>query len=152
MSRLTTVGWGVVITICAFFAGEIAETVIESINKVGSAFYGPILAVFTIGVLSKRNYRYFIFIGIIAGVLFNVCLWIFFQNIFWMWWNLFGFAVTILVTEMFYAVGRKQKSLMTYHQSLKDVSIKIDWKSTLILIVYFALILTTLIAIHNFIA
>lgn len=152
VSRMITVCWGIVITICAFFAGEIAETVIESINKVGSAFYGPILAAFAIGIISKRFYRQYIFIGIIAGVLFNICLWTFFPNVFWMWWNLFGFVVTILVTEILYAIGNKESSLSSYHHSLKDFSIKLDRKPIFILTAYFVLILSFLICIHIFFA
>jgi SSS family transporter len=64
VSKLTTVGWGVLITGFAFVVGGISETVIESINKIGSAFAGPILEAFAIGVLSKNITAR----GIIAGI------------------------------------------------------------------------------------
>jgi len=51
MGKLTTVAWGIVITGFAFVVGGISDTVIESINKIGSAFYGPILAAFLVGFL-----------------------------------------------------------------------------------------------------
>ena len=41
LSRLTTVLWGLAITGFAFLVGNISSTVLEGINKIGSAFYGP---------------------------------------------------------------------------------------------------------------
>ena len=55
VSKLTTVGWGVLITGFAFVVGDISETVLESINKIGSAFSGPILAAFAIGSYQKMS-------------------------------------------------------------------------------------------------
>ena len=93
-SKLTTVAWGVVITGFAFLVGAIESTVIEGINKIGSAFYGPILAAFLVGVLSKKVNVPGILAGIITGVGLNLVLWVFFDSIHWMWWNLIGCAVT----------------------------------------------------------
>lgn len=93
-SKLTTVAWGVVITGFAFFVGAISDTVVEGINKIGSAFYGPILAAFLVGVLSKKVNVPGILAGIVAGVGLNIVLWLGFPGIHWMWWNLIGCAVT----------------------------------------------------------
>ncbi len=98
LGRLTTLGWGAIIIVFAFLVGNISDTVIESINMIGSAFYGPILAAFLVGVLSQRITS----AGIIAGVLFgigsNLVLWLWFPAVFWMWWNLFGLLVTVLTS------------------------------------------------------
>ena len=75
-----------------------SETVIEGINKIGSAFYGPILAAFLAGVLSRRATGRGVITGVVAGVAFNVGLWIFVPNVYWMWWNLFGLVITVAVT------------------------------------------------------
>ena len=96
--KLTTVVWGVIITGFAFLVGGISDTVIESINMIGSAFYGPILAAFLVGVLSKRATTAGIFIGVLGGVGFNVVVWLFFPGVFWMWWNLFGLLAAVAVT------------------------------------------------------
>ncbi len=93
-SKLTTVAWGVVITGFAFVVGAISDTVIEAINKIGSAFYGPILAAFLVGVLSKRVTTRGILAGIVAGVGVNLALWGAAPGVYWMWWNLIGCAVT----------------------------------------------------------
>jgi SSS family transporter len=101
--KITTVAWGVVITGFAFLVGGISDTVIESINKIGSAFYGPILAAFLVGVLSRTATASGIIAGVLAGVGFNMVLWIGFPAVFWMWWNFFGLVVAVLVT---YGVSR----------------------------------------------
>ncbi len=100
VGKLTTVTWGIVITGFAFVVGGISDTVIESINKIGSAFYGPILAAFLLGVLSTRPTTVGIFVGVLAGVGFNIVLWVGFPDTFWMWWNFFGLAVTVVVTYL----------------------------------------------------
>jgi SSS family solute:Na+ symporter len=97
-SKITTVLWGLVITGFAFVVGGIADTVIESINKIGSAFYGPILAAFLVGVLSERATTRGIFSGVLAGVGLNLGVWILYPDVFWMWWNLFGLLVAVAVT------------------------------------------------------
>lgn len=97
-SKVTTLGWGIVCIILAFSAGNIAETIIEAINKMGSLFYGPIIATFTLAILTKRTNTYGINIGIVAGVLVNFVLWVFFSDVvFWFWWSFTGFIVTSTV-------------------------------------------------------
>ena len=98
LSKLTTVMWGLVITGFAFLVGNISETVVEGINKIGSAFYGPILASFLMGVLSKRANGTGVFVGVLAGVGFNLFLWLALPGVYWMWWNLFGLLVSVLMT------------------------------------------------------
>lgn len=100
LSKLTTVMWGLIITGFAFLVGNISETVVEGINKIGSAFYGPILASFLTGVLSKRANATGVFVGVLAGVGFNLFLWLALSEIYWMWWNLFGLLVSVAVTLM----------------------------------------------------
>jgi len=98
ISKLTTVGWGIAITGFAFLVGSISGTVIESINKIGSAFFGPILAAFIIGVLSRRATGKSVMAGILAGVSFNLFLWGFMPGVHWMWWNFSGFMTAVLVS------------------------------------------------------
>jgi SSS family solute:Na+ symporter len=96
LGKITTVAWGILIIIFAFMLGG-EETVVERINKVGSAFYGPILAAFATGVTIRRVSGTGMVSGILAGVGINLVLWLGFPDIFWMWWNLTGCVVTMLV-------------------------------------------------------
>lgn len=97
ISKLSAIFWGVICIGLAFFTGDIAKTVIEAINKVGSVFYGPILATFIAAIgISKINSKG-VNIGILAGVATNVYLWLFVPEVFWFWWNVVGAIVTLLV-------------------------------------------------------
>lgn len=98
MGKITTVVWGAIITGLAFLVGGISDTVIEGINKIGSTFYGPIVAAFLLGVLSKRVNGTGIIAGVCGGVAFNIGLWVLAPGVFWMWWNLTGLVITALVT------------------------------------------------------
>ena len=90
LGKVTTIFWGIVVTGFAFLVGSISDTVIEAINKIGSAFYGPILAAFLAGILSKKVNTTGVITGIFSGVGFNLYLWVSHPGIYWMWWNLIG--------------------------------------------------------------
>ncbi len=96
-ARGVSVFWGLVILLLSAFGGAIAPTVIEAINKVGSALYGPILAVFLIGMLDKRVRAPGVNVGLITGMALNLYLWKYQPQIFWMWWNFIGLVVTVAV-------------------------------------------------------
>lgn len=100
MSKITTVIWGILVTGFAFVVGGISDTVIEAINKIGSAFYGPILAAFLVGILSRKVTTRAMFLGIIAGVGFNIILWLQVTEIYWMWWNLFGCVLSAVIAYL----------------------------------------------------
>jgi SSS family solute:Na+ symporter len=117
-SRGLTVAWGVVCTGFALLLTQSADTVIELINKIGSAFYGPVAAVFVLGILTHCTNQTGAVIGLIAGVGINISLWIFTgQSVSWLWWNPIGFFITFLT-------GILSGKLMRYEQyTIKDSSI-----------------------------
>lgn len=93
-SKSATVMWGSLITVVALFMDRIAPTVVEAVNKIGSAFFGPTLAVFVVGALSRRVRGPAIFVGTLLGVGTNLALWLTSADVHWMWWNVIGFVVT----------------------------------------------------------
>ncbi|WP_276168149.1 sodium:solute symporter [Zobellia alginiliquefaciens] len=134
-SRLLSIFWGLVCLFFAFFAGNIEGTVIEVINKISSVFYGPILAAFILAILTKRTHALGANIGIVAGVLFNIYLWLYVPEIFWFWWNALGCLVTILVAlAVSYTVKR------TINEGL-EVVYYAGRKEVFILVTYFIIIL-----------
>lgn len=94
LARAITVFWGVVTLSMAFVVGDIAPTVLEAINKIGSLANGPILAVFALGLLTKRTVANGAIIGLLLGLAANMVCWLWFPGISWLWWNVLGFAVT----------------------------------------------------------
>ncbi|WIX32240.1 sodium:solute symporter [Salinicola sp. JS01] len=93
-SRWATVFWGLYATLFAFFAGNLGP-VIEAVNRIGSWFYGALLGVFLLAVLSRRsNGR-----GAVAGMLLGMAaVWAAsHQGISWLYQNAVGLGVSLAV-------------------------------------------------------
>jgi SSS family transporter len=124
-SRLLSVFWGIVCLCFAFFAGSIEGTVIEVINKISSVFFGPILAAFLLAILTKKTNAMGANVGIIAGVAFNIILWLYVPEIFWFWWNALGCLVTIIVAMLVSALIRQaqthQVEVVVYKEGKREV-------------------------------
>ncbi len=123
-SRFTAFIWGVVCILLAAFAGDIADTVIEAINKVGSVFFGPILATFLLAIASSRTHALGANVGLIAGVAVNVVLWLAVPSVFWFWWNAIGAVVTLVV-------GVASSYLLPGQPKDTGLTLRIDWRSLL---------------------
>jgi len=108
ISKLLTVLWGVLCT--AFALGMIGgpETVLVLVNKIGSAFYGPILVTFWLGILTRRVTQGGAITGLACGVGTNIVIWqVFGSAVSWLWWNPIGFLVSFSVA---YAISFLLKS------------------------------------------
>jgi solute carrier family 5 (sodium-coupled monocarboxylate transporter), member 8/12 len=95
-ARISGACWGILTLILSFYAGDIAPTIIEAINKVGSVFYGPVLATFLLAITSKKISARHVNIGLLCGVISNIALWLLLSDLFWFWWNVSGFLVTLV--------------------------------------------------------
>jgi len=105
VSRLITLGWGMLVIGFAVHFSHSSETVVELVNKIGSAFYGPVAAVFLLGVSLRRLRSLPLLIGLAAGVMTNLSLWVFCsRSISWMWWNAIGFGMVTGVTILLQAL------------------------------------------------
>lgn len=96
VSRLLTLIWGIVALVLAFQVGDIAPTVLEAINKIGSLTNGVILAVFIAGLGSRRITATAILIGFVSGFGVNLACWLWLPTLSWLWWNVIGFGVTLV--------------------------------------------------------
>ncbi len=103
-SRAAVLFWGVVIVALSIFGGDIAPTVIEAINKIGSVFYGPILATFLLAILRPQAGPRAANAGLLAGVGLNIYLWLAQPQVFWLWWNAIGCVVSVGVALLVSAV------------------------------------------------
>jgi SSS family solute:Na+ symporter len=68
VSKLATGFWGVFACIVALYAGRLGSF-IEVVNKFGSYFYGSLLGVFALAILTKRATGNGAFFGLLAGIL-----------------------------------------------------------------------------------
>lgn len=100
VSRVFTVFWGVVACFVALEAGRLGSA-IEAVNKLGSYFYGSILGVFGLAVLTPFATPRGAFYGLLAGMT-TVFLVSQFTNIAFLWYNVVGavsvFVVGLLIT------------------------------------------------------
>ncbi|WP_339149299.1 MULTISPECIES: sodium:solute symporter [unclassified Sutcliffiella] len=94
-SRWATVFWGIYATIFAFFAGNLGP-VIETVNKIGSYFYGALLGVFILAIFIRRANGTGAFAGVIAGM---TAVWAVttFASISWLYNNVVGAVVAVAV-------------------------------------------------------
>jgi Na+/proline symporter len=146
-SKLITLAWGTFCVVAATLFTVIGEstrqTTIVLINAIGSLLYGPTLAAFLIGMLTKSVKGAAVKTGIILGALTNIVLWQF-TDISWMWWNLSGFVTAVIVTFSFTLItsataGFPKIDISTY---LEDESSKLNWKLIYgLVVVYFFLII-----------
>jgi SSS family transporter len=99
--RLVTLAWGVAIVGFAFLASDLSTGVVESINRVGALFYGPLLAAFACGILDRRARGPAVLAGVAAGLGVNLLLATTMgAALFWMWWNVTGLVVAATVTVL----------------------------------------------------
>lgn len=154
-SRIITTIWGTITLIMAFYVGDIATTVLEAINKIGSLANGPILAVFALGLLTKKVHGTNAIVGLLSGIVFNLYCWLALPNVSWLWWNVGGFIVcyltAIVSTQLLYSAAKQvgyvshlnpdtqESQIQTY----LDKESSINWKNGVLGLIawFFALLL-----------
>jgi len=95
VSKLATISWGLVACIVAMFAAN-QGSLIEVVNRYGSFFYGSLLGVFILAILTKRATARGAFWGLLAG-LAVVLVVAFTTPIAFLWHNVIGAAVVYVV-------------------------------------------------------
>lgn len=96
-SKFLTLLWGILCTLFALYMIGGPETVLVMVNKIGSAFYGPILAMFWLGIFTKRANEKGAITGLVSGVGLNILLWQFYETrVSWLWWNATGFIMAFI--------------------------------------------------------
>jgi Na+/proline symporter len=101
-ARLVTVFWGLFAALVATQAGQLGSAIVV-VNKFGSYFYGSILGVFGLAVLTPRATARGAFCGLFVGMA-TVFLVSTFTEVAFLWYNVIGavtvFAVGILITAV----------------------------------------------------
>jgi len=97
VSRLLTVFWGLVACLVALQAGRLGPAIVV-VNKFGSFFYGSILGVFGLAVLTPKASARGAFYGLFAGMT-AVALVAWLTPIAFLWHNVVG-AVTVFVVGL----------------------------------------------------
>lgn len=98
--QISTLFWGVFATVAAFFLGSRGTSLVETVNTVGSHFYGPILGVFILAFFVKRATGTGAFISIILGMMAVISVsW--FTKVSWLYLNVIGPFVVVTAGIIF---------------------------------------------------
>jgi SSS family solute:Na+ symporter len=93
LSRGVSLAWGIFAVMAGLAFARSRGGVIELINQIGSAVYGPVLAVFLIGALFRGVSSRAVVPAFAAGLSVNLlAAWL--TPVSWLWWNPLGFLVT----------------------------------------------------------
>src|SRR5262249_10525712 len=97
-SRLATIFWGLVACVVAIFAAN-QGSLIEVVNRYGSIYYGSLLGVFMLAILTKRATATGALVGLMAGmaVVLTVAFSPWTKDIAFLWHNLIGAVVVVVV-------------------------------------------------------
>ena len=96
VSRIATGGWGIFAGAVAVYASSLGP-LIEVVNRFGSFFYGSILGVFMLAILTRRATGTGAFVGLLAGMLSVASVAIWRPDISFLWHNVIGAVVVFAV-------------------------------------------------------
>ncbi len=107
VSKMATAGWGLFACVVSLYAAN-QGSLIEVVNRYGSFFYGSILGVFILAILTKRANGVGAFWGLVAGM--AVVLTVAFTTpIAFLWHNLIGAVVVVVVGLAVSATARSAR-------------------------------------------
>ncbi|HET9831664.1 MAG TPA: sodium:solute symporter [Vicinamibacterales bacterium] len=114
VSRISTIAWGLFACVVAMYAAN-QGSLIEVVNRYGSFFYGSLLGVFMLAVLTKRATSTGALVGLIAGmaVVLTVAFSPWTKDIAFLWHNLIGAVVVVVVGLGVSAVAPEQPSALS---------------------------------------
>ena len=94
VSKAATMGWGLFACVVAMYAAN-QGSLIEVVNRYGSFFYGSLLGVFVLAIVTKRATARGAFYGLITGMIV-VLIVAFTTPIAFLWHNLIGTVVVVV--------------------------------------------------------
>ena len=96
LSKVSTAAWGLFSCVVAMYAAN-QGSLIEVVNRYGSFFYGSILGVFILALLTKRATATGAFVGLIAGMAVVLSVAFGLPWVAFLWHNLIGAVVVVVV-------------------------------------------------------
>jgi Na+/proline symporter len=108
-SKAATAFWGVFACVAAYYSANLGS-LIDTVNKIGSLFYGSILGVFILALGVKPANGHGAFIGLIAGLVsvFVIAFHPETKTISYLWHNVIGAVVCVVVgTAVSLATGSR---------------------------------------------
>jgi solute:Na+ symporter, SSS family len=107
ISKGMTVAWGVFCILFALYANQLGSLIV-AVNRIGSLFYGTMLAIFLTGFYLKRVGARAMFWGALIAEAAVLLCWLY-TDMAWLWWNVVGCVVGVVAALLLQmAVGRTE--------------------------------------------
>ncbi len=108
ISKWMTVAWGAFCIVFALFANQLGSLIV-AVNKVGSFFYGTMLAIFLVAFYLKRiGGTAMLWGALIAEVAVILCA--LYTDMAWLWWNVVGCVVGVVAAALVQSVMPRRLS------------------------------------------
>ena len=101
VSKWMTVFWGAFCIVFALYANQLGSLIV-AVNRVGSLFYGTMLAIFLIAFYAKHVGATAVFYGALIAEATVLLCWLF-TDMAWLWWNVVGCVVGVAAALMIQA-------------------------------------------------
>jgi SSS family solute:Na+ symporter len=109
ISKWMTVGWGAFCIVFALYANQLGSLIV-AVNRVGSFFYGTMLAIFLVAFYIQRVGGTAILWGaLIAEGAVTLCA--LYTDMAWLWWNVVGCVVGVVAAVVVQTVMPRRASL-----------------------------------------
>jgi len=128
ISQWYTLGWGIFCIIIAMFANNIGNSLIETVNILGSIFYGVILGIFLVAFWIKQIKGNAVFLAAIISEILIIVIYRM-DIISFLWLNVIGALLVIIISTLIQVIlnatgynrrGRETQSLPHPNPSLKE--------------------------------
>lgn len=96
VSKISTIAWGLFACVVAVYSAN-QGSLVEVVNRYGSLYYGSLLGVFILAMLTKRATARGAFGGLIAGMVVVLGVAFGLPTIAFLWHNLIGAVVVVVV-------------------------------------------------------
>ena len=97
LGRAMTLAWGISAILSAIVFMRSEAGILVLITQIGSVFYGPVLAVFLLAVLTRGVDGRGASLALVAGLAVNLAAARLATGMSSLWWNVLGFVTTALV-------------------------------------------------------
>ncbi len=108
VSKITTGFWGLFAAVVAVYASSLGS-LIEVVNRFGSFFYGSILGVFMLAILTRRATGTGAFVGLLAGMSAVAIVAFGRPDVSFLWHNVIG-AVVVFAVGLALSTGTGEKT------------------------------------------
>jgi solute:Na+ symporter, SSS family len=106
LGKIYTLAWGLFCIVVALFASNIGNSLIETVNIIGSIFYGVILGIFLVALFNKTINGNTVFVAAIIAQLLVIAIY-FFNIVGFLWLNVIGALLVIILAAVIKLLSKK---------------------------------------------